>query len=251
VYCDHAILVQTPNRQDILIDGGPSPQAISLELGKKLSFWDRTIDLVVLTQPQADHITGLVEVLQYYKVKQVIEPRIAYSSAIYQQWLKLVEDKKIEYKIAHDGQEIDLGDGIKIEVLHPPSPLLQGTSDDIDNNGIVLRLSWNKVSFLFTADIGKEAEWYLIAQRANLKSTVLKVAHHGSRTSISPGFLAVVDPEVAAISVGTNNNFGHPHTEVVDRLTERLESDRLYLTSEHGTIELITDGKKLWVKTGL
>lgn len=113
---------------------------------------------------------------------------------------------------------------------------------------MVLRLSLNKVSFLFTADIGREAEWYLIAQRANLKSAVLKVAHHGSQTSTSPEFLAVVSPEVAAISVGTNNRFGLPYSEVVDRLAERLGSDRLYLTSTHGTIEFVTDGDRLWVK---
>lgn len=244
-----AILIQTPNGQDILIDGGPSPKAISLELGKKLPFWDRTINLLVLTQPQADHVTGLVEVLQNYEVQQAIEPGIAYSSAIYQQWLRLVKDREIHYNIAHAEQEIDLGDGIKIEVLHPPSLLLQGTSDDVDNNGVVLRLNWNKVSFLFTADIRQEAEWDLIARRANLKSTVLKVAHHGSRTSTSPEFLAVVDPEVAVISVGANNRFGLPNTEVLDRLTQRLGSDTVYLTSNHGTIEFVTDGERLWVKT--
>ncbi|MBM3142769.1 MAG: DNA internalization-related competence protein ComEC/Rec2 [Chloroflexi bacterium] len=243
-----AILIQTPNRQDILIDGGPSPQAIGLELGKKLPFWDRTIDLVILTQPQADHVAGLIEVLQKYKVPQVIEPGIAYSSATYQQWLSSVEDKEIKHEIARAGQEINLGSGIKIEILHPSSPLLQNTSDDIDNNGMVLRLSWNKVSFLFTADIGREAEWYLGAQRANMKSTVLKVAHHGSRTSTSPEFLAVVNPEIAAISVGANNRFGLPHSQVVDRLAERLGSDRVYMTSTHGTIEFVTDGERLWVK---
>jgi competence protein ComEC len=243
-----AILIQTPNRQDILIDGGPSPQAISLELGKKLPFWDRTIDLVVLTQPQADHVTGLVEVLQDYEVQHVIEPGIAYSSAIYQQWLNLIKKQKIEYEIAQSGQEIDLGDGIKIEVLNPPSPPLQNTSDDVDNNGVVLRLSWKEVSFLFTADIHKEAEWYLTARRANLKSTVLKVAHHGSRTSTSPGFLAVVDPQVAVISVGADNRFGLPNTEVLDRLTKRLGSHTVYLTSDDGTIEFVTDGERLWVK---
>ena len=243
-----AILIQTPNRQNILIDGGPSPQAIGLELGKKLPFWDRTIDLVILTQPQADHVAGLIEVLQRHKVQQIIEPGIAYSSATYQQWLKLVSDNEIKHEIAHAGQEMELGDGIKLEVLHPPSPLLQDTSDDIDNNGMVLRLSWNKVSFLFTADIGREAEWYLIAQRANLNSTVLKVPHHGSQTSTSPQFLAVVNPEVAAISVGASNRFGLPHTEVVDRLTEQLRSDRVYLTSTHGTIEFISDGNRLWIK---
>ncbi len=242
-----AILIQTPSHQDILIDGGPSPQAISLELGKRLPFWDRTVDLVVLTQPQADHIAGLVEVLQKYKVPQVIEPEITYSSSIYQHWRSLVDDKEIEHKIARAGQEVKLGNGIKLEIVHPPSPLLQGTSDDIDNNSLVLRLSWKEVSFLLTADIGQEAEWYLIAQRANLKSTVLKVAHHGSRTSTSSEFLAVVDPEAAIISVGAKNRFGLPHTEVVNRLTEQL-GGRVYLTSTHGTIEFITDGDRLWVK---
>jgi competence protein ComEC len=243
-----AILIQTPNRQDILIDGGPSPQAISLELGKRLPFWDKTIDLVILTQPQADHVTGLIEVLKKYNVPQVIEPGIAYNSVTYQQWLKLVNNNEIKHEIGHAGQELNLGNGIKMEILHPSSPLLQDTSDDIDNNGMVLRLSWNEVSFLFTADIGREAEWYLIAQRANLKTTVLKVAHHGSQTSTSPEFLAVVNPEVAAISVGANNRFGLPYSEVVDRLIEQVGSDRVYLTSTHGTIEFVTDGDRLWVK---
>jgi competence protein ComEC len=243
-----AILIQTPNRQDILIDGGPSPQAIRLELGKKLPFWDKTIDLVILTQPQADHATGLIEVLQKYKVPQTMEPGVTYDSFTYQQWLKLVNDNEIRHEIGHAGQEIDLGSGIKLEVLYPPSPLLKGTLDDINNNGLVLRLTWNKVSFLFTADIGRETEWYLIAQRANLKSTVLKVAHHGSLTSTSPEFLAAVNPEVVAISAGVNNRFGLPHSQVVDRLTERLGNDRVYLTSTHGTIEFITDGDRLWVK---
>ncbi len=243
-----AILIQTPNRQDILIDGGPNPQAIGLELGKKLPFWDRTIDLVILTQPQADHVTGLIDVFQKYKVSQVIEPGIPYGSITYQHWLNLVNDKKIRHEIGHARQEINLGSGIEIEVLHPPSPFLQDTSDDIDNNGIVLRLNWNKVSFLFTADIGQEAEWHLIAQRANLQAIVLKVAHHGSLTSTSPEFLAAVNPEVAAISAGTNNRFNLPHSQVVNRLSEHLGSDKVYITSTHGTIEFITDGDRLWVK---
>jgi competence protein ComEC len=243
-----AILIQTPNRQDILIDGGPSPRAIRLELGKKLPFWDKTIDLVILTQPQADHVTGLIEVLNKYNVTQVIEPEITYNSVTYQQWLKSVNDNEIKHETACGGQEIELGNGIKLEVLNPPLPLLRGTLDDIDNNGTVLRLSWNEISFLFTADIGCEAEWHLIAQRANIKSTVLKVAHHGSQTSTSPEFLAVANPELAAISVGTNNRFGLPDSQVVDRLTERVGSDRLYMTSTHGTIEFITDGNRLWVK---
>jgi competence protein ComEC len=242
-----AILIRMPNGQDILIDGGPDTQKISLELSERLPFWDRTIDLVVCTQPQADHVTGLVEVLQRYRVKLILDPGIPYETSIYQEWLRLIDDKGIEYDITRTGQEIDLGNGVKMEVLNPPESLWEGTTDDVDNNGVVLRLSWGKVSFLFTADIGAEAELELIMQRANLKATVQKVAHHGSKTSTSPAFLAAVDPEVAVISVGADNPFGHPSADVLDRLTERLGEDNVYRTDQDGTIEFITDGQGLWV----
>jgi len=243
-----AIMIQTPNGQNILIDGGPDPQRINLELGEKLPFWDRTIDLVVCTQPQADHVTGLVDVLQRYKVKQVLEPGVSYNSSIYQVWCNLVEEKQIKRNTAQAGQRIDLGNGIEMEVLNPPATLYEGTSHDVDNNGVVLRLSWGKVSFLFTADIREEVEFELIGQRANLKSTVLKVAHHGSKTSTTSQLLAAVDPEVAVISVGADNTFGHPSPEVVERLIDRLGEDNVYRTDEDGTIEFITDGEKLWVR---
>jgi competence protein ComEC len=242
-----AILIQTPNGQNILIDGGPDPQKINLELSEKLSFWDRTIDLMVCTQPHADHVTGLVEVLHRYKVKQVFEPGLSYNSSIYQEWLRLIEDKGIKYNTVHAGEEIDLGNGIKMEALNPPESLWEGTGDDVDNNGLVLRLSWGLASFLFTADIREEAEFELIGQRANLESTVLKVAHHGSQTSTTPQFLAAVDPQVAVISVGAVNPFGHPGREVVERLIDRLGEGNVYRTDKDGTIKFITDGERLWV----
>lgn len=245
-----AILIQTPNHQNILVDGGPDPQKINLELSKKLPFWNRTIDLMVSTQPQADHITGLVEVLQRYKVKRVFEPGVSYNSFVYHEWLKLVENKEIRHEIARAGQEIDLGSGIKMEVLNPQARLFEETTSDVDNNGIVVRLNWGEVSFLFTADIRQEAEFELIEQRAKLKSTVLKVAHHGSKTSTMPQFLAVVDPELAVISVGADNKFGHPSPEVVERLVDSLGENKLYRTDKDGTIEFITDGERLWVKIG-
>ncbi|MGA8850039.1 MAG: DNA internalization-related competence protein ComEC/Rec2 [Dehalococcoidia bacterium] len=246
-----AILIQTPIGQDILIDGGPDPQKINLELGKKLPFWDRTIDLMVCTHLHADHVTGLVNVLQRYKVKEVLGPGpdVSYNSSIYREWCNLTGEKQIKCDNASAGQEIDLGNGVKLEVLNPPESLWEGTSDDVDNNGVVLRLSWGRVSFLLTADIGEEVEFELIGQRANLKSTVLKVSHHGSEASTSQQFLAAVDPEVAVISVGVDNPFGHPSPEVVERLISRLGEDNVYRTDEDGTIEFITDGEKLWVKT--
>ena len=213
-----------------------------------MPFWDRTIDLVVLTHPHADHLTGLVEVLQRYKVKQVLYPDLDCDLPIYEEWLNLIKKKDIKCTIAQAGQQIDLGDGVIINVLNPQIPLLTGTESDINNNSVVLHISMGRVSFLLTADIEREAEFELITHRANLNSTVLKVAHCGSDTSTTQEFLAVVNPQVAVISVGADNRFGHPSDEVVDRLKEKLGSENIYRTDEHGTIEFITDGKRLWAR---
>jgi competence protein ComEC len=242
-----AILISRGSQQ-VLVDGGPSPQAISIGLGKKMPFWDRTIDLVVSTHPHSDHITGLVEVLRRYQVKQVLYPDLDFDSDIYEEWLSLITEKDIKCTIAQVGQQIDLG-GVVIEVLNPQAPLLTGTESDINNNSVVLRLSMGKVSFLLTADIQQEAEFELIAHRADLNSTVLKVAHSGSDTSTCGEFLAVVNPQAAVISVGADNPFGHPGSETIERLEERLNSKNIYRTDEYGTIEFITDGKRLWVRT--
>ena len=243
-----AILIQKGNQQ-VLVDGGPSPQAISLELGKRLPFWDRTIDLLILTHPSADHVSGLVEVLHRYQVKQALYPDLDFQSNIYNEWLSLIQQQDIKYTLAQAGQQIDLGEGVVIEVLNPPMALLTDTQSDIDNNGLVLRVSIGEVSFLLTADAMWEAEFELITRRANLTSTVLKVGHHGSNTSTSPEFLAVVDPQLAVISVGADNTFGHPTPEVMDRLIEKVGSEEnIYRTDEQGTIEFITDGERLWVK---
>jgi competence protein ComEC len=212
-----------------------------------MPFWDRTIELVILTHPHSDHITGLVEVLQRYKVKQVLYPDLDYESPLYEEWLGLIREGSIKSTLAQAGQEINLGDGAVIKVLNPQTPPLTGTESDIDNNGVVLRLSLDRVSFLLTADIEQAAEFELIKQRAELASTVLKVAHHGSDTSTTPQFLAVVDPKVAIISVG-ENRYGHPSDEVMKRLEPRLGSENIFRTDEQGTIEFITDGERLWVK---
>lgn len=241
-----AILVQKGHQQ-ILVDGGPSPQAICLGLSQKMPFWDRTIDLVVLTHPDADHITGLVEVLQRYNVKQVLYPDLDSKSDIYNEWLKLVREKNIKCTIAQVRQQIDLGEAT-INVLNPQKTPLTGTESDIDNNGVVLWLSVGEASFLLTGDIFHEAEFELISHRASLTSTVLKVAHHGSSTSTTEEFLAVVSPQLAVISAGADNKFGHPSDEVIGRLEERIGTENIYRTDEQGTIEFITDGEKLWVE---
>ena len=241
-----AILIQTPNHQDILVDGGPSAQAISGELSQHLPFWDKTIELVVLTHPHLDHLAGLLEVLQRYKVQQVLYLDTDYQTPPEQEWLTLIRDKGVKATLAKAGQVINLGMGAtSIEVINP----VPDSSVQAMDNGVVLRLSDGKVSFLLTSDISAEAELDLITRRADLGSTVLKVAHHGSDTSSSTAFLAVVDPQLAVISVGADNTFGHPGRETMARLTDAVGLDKIYRTDKNGTVECITDGGKLWVKT--
>ncbi len=242
-----AILIQKGNQQ-VLVDGGPSPQAITSGLSSKMPFWDRTIELVVSTHPHYDHLSGLVEVLKRFQVKQVLDPKLDYQSPLYDEWLKLIEQKNIKRTLAQNGQQITLGDGIVITVLNPPVTPLTGTESDLDNNSVVLRLKWDRLSFLYTADMMKETEWELIKQRADLSSSVLKVAHHGSDTSTQPEFLSVVNPQLVVISVGEANRFAHPSPEVIARLQDRLSPEKIYRTDQNGTIEFITDGQRLWVR---
>jgi len=244
-----AILTQTPTHQDILVDGGPNSQNLNLELGRKMPFWDRTIDLVVLTHPHADHITGLLDILQRYRVKQVLFTDLDYQSPLYDEWLRLIEEEGIEYTFAQAGQQIDLGtEGVTIEVLNPANPLPDNADIDLDDIGVVLRVCLGDVSFLLTADVSQEVELELMKRRANLPSTVLKAGHHGSSTSTSPGFLTAVDPHIVVISVGADNTFGHPDEEVIERLEEEIGGENIYRTDEQGTIEFITDGERLWVR---
>ncbi|MFH1169809.1 MAG: DNA internalization-related competence protein ComEC/Rec2 [Chloroflexota bacterium] len=241
-----AILVQRGSQQ-VLIDGGPSPQALDLELGRHMPFWDRTIEMVILTHPHQDHLAGLVEVLQRFQVEQVMYPEPEYTSPLYDEWLRLIAEKGIRSTAARAGQQIDLG-GSLISVLNPPPEPLTGTESDIDNNSVVLRLSDGAVSFLLTGDTMQSAEWGLILQRAGLASTVLKVAHHGSDSSTTAEFLSAVSPRVVVISVGRNNGFGHPDPSVLSLLEAKLGTENVFRTDEDGTVEFITDGQRLMVK---
>jgi competence protein ComEC len=244
-----AILVRNGS-QNILIDGGPSPQPVLLGLGKSLPFWDRKLDLVVLTHSHLDHLGGMIEVLRDYQVDQVLAAELSSSSAYYRELNDLIKAKSIRLTSARAGQQIALNSGSRLEVLNPAGILPSSSQEEMENDGIVLRLVRGKISFLLTTDIGPEAENELVRNRSDLACTVLKVAHHGSVSSSTTAFLAATRPQAAVISAGAENRFGHPSAQVIDRLKDIAIPERnIFRTDRDGSIEFTTDGWRLWVKT--
>jgi competence protein ComEC len=232
-----AILIETPAGHRILVDGGPSGARLSQVLGRA-----RRFDLVVLTHGQDDHVTGLVSLFDRYEVGAVLKSPLAGNSGAYNAWVDATALSSIPVHEAVAGEYVDLGDGIRLEVLGPPPGLLHDTEDDLNNNSVVLRLVYGDVSFLLTGDIEADAEATLLQQGGALRSTVLKVAHHGSDGSSTPAFLAAVKPAVAVISTGVENSFGHPSPTT--RL--RLAGVPLLRTDLNGRVRFETDGRRLW-----
>ena len=241
-----AILIQKGNTQ-VLVDGGPGGQSLNLALSGKMPFLDRTIELVVLTHPHDDHLTGLVEVLERYEVQHVLTTESESSLPLYAEWQRLIDEKNISYTLARRGQQIDI-DGVIIDILNPQTTYFDETGTDTDNNSIVLNISYGEIGFLLTGDIGQYAELELIKERLIPQTTVLKVGHHGSDSSTSLEFLNVCRPQIAVISVGEDNEYGHPDVEVIERLIETAGETNLYRTDINGTLEYITDGSRLWLK---
>ena len=247
-----AIFIETPRGRQVVVDGGADPLLMTRLLGERMRFNDRHIDIVAATHPHGDHIGGLVQVLERYDVGAVLERRIKYESAAYEAWTRAVDAETAQGAQvieANAGRVIMLDSGVRLEVLGPPRALLSGTDSDADNASLVLWLVYGDVSVLLTGDIFAVAERALLESGAALDSDVLKVAHHGSGSSSTAEFLSAVSPSAAVISVGEGNRFGHPSADVVRRLREFVGEGGLYMTSERGTVEFVTDGERLWVRT--
>ncbi|HDQ22846.1 MAG TPA: MBL fold metallo-hydrolase [Candidatus Uhrbacteria bacterium] len=234
-----AILIKTPYEQNILIDGGPDNSVLS-QLGRNLAFFDKELDLVILTHPHADHVTGLVEILRRYKVKKVLLTGVLHTAPDYQAFLKEIASQEIETEIANSWREIDLGPDLVLEILYPWSDLSQQKVENLNNSSIVAKLVYKNNSFLFTGDAEIEVEKELIAAGLDLSAQVLKVGHHGSKSSSSLYFLAKVKPQYAVICAGQNNKFDHPHLRTLDNL-EKL-GIKILRTDQLGTIKFIGDG---------
>lgn len=242
-------VITTPNGHRIVIDGGPDRVQAARVLGGELRFWERQIDLVVLTHPHSDHIAGLTEVLHRYDVQRVLHRPVDYESAQHTEYLEAVSDEDAEEHSAEPGLLVAFDDSVVIEVMGPPRTLLSNTMSDIDNASVALRVEYGSVSFMFSGDTFAEGEGLMARERSLLDSDVLKVSHHGSRSSSGDRFLSAVSPEVAVISAGLDNQFGHPHRETLDRLARHVPPSQVYVTKDHGNIEVVTDGRTIEVSS--
>lgn len=232
-------LVKTWEEKYMLIDGGRRESGVAEALEARRV---PRIDVLVATNPDADHIGGLISVLKALPVGEVWLSGDTNTTRTFEDFVEAVDASRASVHRARRGDVIRLG-SLRVQVLSPSEPLFS----DRNNNSVALRLEFRKVSFLFTGDMEKEAEARLLAARVPLKSTILKLGHHGSRTSTSSAFLAAVQPEVAVYQAGANNRYGHPHREILEALAGAKVS--VYGTAANGVIVITTDGTSYKVET--
>lgn len=227
-----AILIVTPSGKQILVDGGPDLSVLT-HLSRLLPFFDRTIELLIVSHGDSDHITGLPALLDRYHIDAVLMADDFDPSNRYRAFRQKIFDSDTAVIKPNPAVDIDLGDGVILDVIWPKASW-HGSRND---RSIVARVLYKDHSILLAGDIEQEAEHAILAEGSDVQSDILKVPHHGSRTSSSTGFLIAVDPEFGIISAGRNNRFGHPHREVVDRY-HSLNTD-IHTTAEHGVLSFV------------
>ncbi|MFH0923172.1 MAG: MBL fold metallo-hydrolase, partial [Candidatus Falkowbacteria bacterium] len=186
-----AALVKTPYGQNILIDGGPDNAVLS-ELAKNLPWWDRRIDLMILTHPHDDHVAGLIDVIKRYNVEKILYTGVVHSAPNYLAWLELIKENKVPLVIIDRPQTVKLGEDCELRIIYPGQSLLGREVNNLNNSSLVIKLIYGRTGFLLTGDIETEVEQELAKSGADLSADVLKVSHHGSDASNSQEFLEKV-----------------------------------------------------------
>lgn len=238
-----AIYIETFDGVQLLIDGGPNSSVLR-QLSEFMPTLDRSLDVVLATHSDKDHIGGLVDVLQSYQIDHVILTENTNDTAVAKAFSTAVENEKVNTIMARTGQEINLGASTTLLIY---SPETNPEAWESNAASIVAQLRYGSVEFMLTGDAGVDIEEYLAKNYGDLlDSEVLKLGHHGSRTSTSDLFLDIVTPLYAVVSAGKDNSYGHPHNEVVDRLNMR--DINIVSTAELGTVVFKSDGEKVWVE---
>lgn len=233
-----AIFIETPSGNQVLIDGGPNKSVVA-NLSRVMPFYDRSIDIVILTHPHNDHFAGLVDVFKHYDIDLFVESGIAGQSPVYQELRRIIEGKSINKRTARAGERIMLDKNLWLDIVAPIDSISQAENENPNEVMVVGRLVYDETSFLFTGDMEKTEEISLALSDLDLDSDILKVAHHGSRNSSTLLFLEKITPSIAVISSGPNY-YGHPHKEALDRLA--FVGANILRTDEKGTILIKSDG---------
>lgn len=244
-----SIYIESPTGMQILVDGGPG-NTISREINSVMPWYDRSLDMIVVTNPDADHYEGFIKLLNKYKVGSVLESGTTNSYEGFQIFEQKIIGKNVTKTLARRGQIIDIGGGAYLQVLFPDRDISGLSPND---GSIVMKLIYGDTSVLLSGDTTSRIEEYLLtldsnlpAQAGSLRSNILKIAHHGSRTSSKMEFVERVSPAVAVISSGENNEYGHPHKETIDTLNN-FKIPTLN-TCNNGKIVFESDGKKFVLK---
>lgn len=254
IFCDvgqgDAILIRTPRGSDILVDGGPDERVLRC-LNKHLPFWDRKLEMVILSHPHADHFTGLLSILKRYSVLSFVTENLVNKSLGFSQLLKELEVEKLSIQNVYAGDKFTTKDGLSFKILAPSRSFLERTSSagEIGESGefasLVTLVSFGEFDFLLTGDSQVEELKEGVETRLS-RVEVLQVPHHGSRSGLDSSFLNEVRPRLAVISVGKNNRYGHPNEEILKILRDM--DIKMLRTDLNGEVEIISDGKKWSIK---
>lgn len=210
------MLLITPGGSQIVVDGGPGTR-ISDCLGRHVPLWDRTIEMMVLTHPHAEHMEGFLDILNRYQVKNILDTEAVNDTQLYREWKSAIAKEGAVIRFPVAGEAFALGN-VTFEVLWPPKDKADiwklSPPADLNDTSIVMRVTYGGLCAYLTGDLPKE----ILAKIIDRKCQVLKVVHHGSRTGTDEQVLSLIDPEVAVIQSGAKNQYGHPHQEVLDDL---------------------------------
>ncbi len=238
-----AILIRTPEGEKILIDAGPAGAVIPA-ISRELNFWERRIDLAILTHPDTDHAAGFVEILDRLEVEEILLTGVTGNSEWYRKILREIAAREIPTLVADDDRDFNFGE-VEFDIFWPTEPLAGKFVEDANAGSIAFRVSFGETAATLTGDLPIESEKIILENPPELRAQILKLGHHGSKTSSSAEWIAAVDPEFVVISAGADNHFGHPAEEVLERVADR----QIFSTAELGNLKFISDGKKWEIKS--
>jgi beta-lactamase superfamily II metal-dependent hydrolase len=240
-----AIFIKTPSGKKMLIDGGPNSKVLE-DLAHTMSYFDTNIDIVISTHPDADHITGLIPVLDAYTVGQIILSPVSGSTGVFETFNDKIKNEGAELHVAKRGDSIDFGDGVVAYVLHPGRDF-RANEKDTNDASVTVVLKYGSTSALLTGDLPSVYERNLISKVLPRNITLYKAGHHGSKYSSGDVLLSYIHPEYAVVSAGKNNTYGHPNPETLGRL--KVYSKEILSTIEKGMITFSLDGNIATVRT--